>query len=172
MDRTDASSSAAPPPRSQSRLSPVLLWVLVAAVVFRLVTAVVHRPDAAEGPGLVRWQPREKAASLARANGKPILYQFSAEWCGPCKLLDREWSDPAVAKQVNGSFVPAHIMDRMREDGRNPEDIEQLQRRYDITGFPALVAAEPDGRLIGKLEGYAGRARLMRFLEDPKGQAP
>jgi thiol:disulfide interchange protein len=172
MDRTDAApaAAAAPPPRSQSRLSPILLAVVLAALVFRLVTAVMDRPSGADGPGLVRWQPREKVSALAQGSGKPILYEFGAAWCGPCKLLDRDWADPEVAEKVNGAFVPARIIDRVREDGRNPEDIAELQRRFEITGFPALVAASADGRLIGKLEGYAGRGRLLSFLEDPKGQ--
>jgi thiol:disulfide interchange protein len=170
MDRTDAPPPPPPQSQSQSRLSPVLLWVLLAAVLFRVVTAVMSRGGSEEGPGLVRWQPREKAAPLAKASGKPILYDFSAAWCGPCKLLDRDWADPSVAAKVNDGFVPARIIDRQREDGRNPEDIADLQRRYEIVGFPAVVAAAPDGRLLGKLEGYVGRERLMRFLENPKGE--
>ena len=161
------SVSPAVPPRPQSRLSPILWIVLAAALVFRIVTALMDR-GTSEGPGLVAWQPREKAAALAQASRKPILYEFSAEWCGPCKLLERDFADSAVAAKINGGYVPTHIVDRIREEGRNPADIEELQRRFDISGFPAIVAVAPDGRLLGKQEGYAGRARLMRFLEDPK----
>ena len=167
MDRTEPLAPDTPP-RSQSRISPLLWGVLAGALVFRIVTALMNRGGGEEGPGLVRWQPREKAVSLAQAAGKPILYEFSAEWCGPCKILDRDFADPSVAAKINAAYVPAHIVDRIREDGRNPADIEELQRRYEISGFPALVAAAPDGRLLGKQEGYAGRARLMRFLENPK----
>lgn len=168
MDRTDAVPAApAGAPQSQSRLSPVLAWVLLAAVLFRVVTAVMGRDKMEDAVGLVRWQPREKAAALAKASGRPILYDFGAAWCGPCKLLDRDWADPTVAAKVNAAFVPARITDRQREDGRNPEDIAELMHRYEIVGFPAIVAAAPDGHLLGKLEGYAGRERLMRFLENP-----
>jgi thiol-disulfide isomerase/thioredoxin len=165
MDRTEVPPAA--PPQSQSRLSPVLLWVLIAAVLLRIVTAVMSREKSEEAVGLVEWEPREKVAALAKASGKKILYDFGAAWCGPCKLLDRDWADPAVAGLVNRAFVPARITDRQREDGRNPEDVNELQRRYEIVGFPAVVAAAPDGRLLGKLEGYAGKERLMHFLENP-----
>jgi len=179
MDRIDvpapesfspASPLPATPPRSQSRLSPVLLWVLVAAVLFRIVTAVVNRGPA-DGPGLVVWQSHAKAASLAAASGKPILYEFSAAWCGPCKLLDRDWEDAGIAARVNGGYIAARVIDRQREDGRNPPDVDALMRRYEVTGFPSLVAASPDGRLLGKLVGYAGPERLRRFLEDPAANA-
>jgi len=170
MDRTD---SPAPPPGtataagSQSRLSPALLWIVAAAVLFRVLTSVMDKPAGQGDAGLVRWQTLERAPEVARAAGKPLLYDFGAAWCGPCKILDREWEDPDIAAKVNGKFVPARVTDRQREDGHNPPAVEELQRRYDISVFPALIAAAPDGRLLGKLEGYAGRARLERFLENP-----
>jgi thiol:disulfide interchange protein len=159
MDRTDP----LPPPQSQSRISPVLFWVLLAAVLFRVVTAVMDRKPTESG--LVKWAPRENAAAISRAHGKPILYDFTAAWCGPCHLLDREWNDPRVAERINQAFVPTHVVDRNREDGHNPPEVDQLQRRYEVTAFPTLVIASADGQLIGKLEGYRGRDALVNFLE-------
>jgi thiol:disulfide interchange protein len=164
MDRTEAAPACA---RSQSRLSPVLLWVLAAAVLLRIVTAVMDRGGKEPGAGLVEWQPRETAAGLSQSSGKPVLYDFTAAWCGPCKLLDRDWADPDIARRVNASFVPARVVDRQREDGRNPPEIAELERRYEISGFPTLVVAAADGTLIGKLEGYRGRQALEDFLSQP-----
>ena len=171
MDRTD--TEAAPAHQSQSQLSPVLLWVLIAAVLLRVVTAVMDRGAGAgaEGSGLVQWQPREKAPALAKASRKPILYDFTAAWCGPCKILDGDWAEASIADRVNASFIPARVVDRAREDGTNPADISELQRRFEVSGFPTLVIADADGRLIRKSEGYAGRARLIQFLEAP-AEAP
>ncbi len=169
----DTTNPAPPPPRSQSRLSPVLLWVLLAVALFRIVTAVMDRGRPAEG-GLVRWESHEKARALSQAAGRPILYDFTAAWCGPCKLLDRDWNDASVAEKINATFVPARVVDRVREDGRNAPDVAEMVRRYEISGFPTLVAAKPDGTMIAKLEGYRGRAALLEFLEEagkPAAQA-
>lgn len=152
-------------PRSQSRLSPVLYWALLAALVLRVVTGVMGR-GAEGGVGLVHWQPREKAVALARASGKPILYDFTAAWCAPCKLVDRDWEDPELAEQVNGAFIPTRVVDRAREDGRNLPEIGDLQRQFEIVGFPTIVAAGPDGRLIAKIDGYRGKDAMMRFLAE------
>ncbi len=57
-------------------------------------------------------------------------------------------------------------MDRAREDGSNPDDISELQRRFEIIGFPTIVAADADGRLIAKTDGYRGKDAMMRFLEE------
>ena len=161
---------ASPPatlPGSRADLSTLLLWAAAAVVVFRIATAIFAPPEEQpEGP--VGWQPRERAAALSRASGKPILYDFTAAWCGPCRLLETDWHDAAIAQTINAGFVPSRIQDRQREDGKNPDDVEELQRRYEIDGFPTLVAAAPDGRLIGKLVGYRGRDALVKFLEEAR----
>jgi thiol:disulfide interchange protein len=158
---------------SQSKVPPILIAILAAAVLLRIATGLADRQKNDAGAGLVRWQPREKAAAAARSDAKPILYDFTAAWCSPCHLLDTEgWGDSQIAAFVNASYEPARIVDREREDGRNPGAIEELQRRYSVAAFPTLVVATPDGRLIAKYEGYGGRERLRRFLEEARNKAP
>jgi thiol:disulfide interchange protein len=155
--------------RSQSKLPSVLLLVLIAAALFRIVTAALDRGS--EGSGLVRWTAAESAAATARASGKPILYDFTAEWCAPCRVLDADgWSDREVAALVNSSFVPARVVDRMREEGKNPAWIDELQRRYGVGAFPTLVIAGPDGKAIAVSQGFAGKEKLVEFLQGSRGK--
>lgn len=155
---------------SQSRIPAVLLWIFAAAVVFRIVTGMTGRGAGTAGDpgaGLVHWQPAASAAVLSTSGGKPILYDFTAAWCPPCHRLDAEaWNNPETARAIGERFVPARIMDREREDGHNTQAIAELQRRYEIQAFPTLVVADASGRLIAKMEGYAGRERLREFLAD------
>jgi thiol:disulfide interchange protein len=170
MDAIDAGAHLPSKSRSQSALSPVLLWILLAAAVLRVVTAVMDRAGK-DGPGLVQWQRRGEASAEAARSGKPVLYDFTAAWCGPCKLLDEAWADASVAEKVNAGFVPVRITDRMREEGRNPPDIAELQRRYEVSAFPTLVVAAPDGRLIAKHEGFRSPQALAAFLSEAAGGA-
>lgn len=161
MEATDTLKDVRP--QSQSALSPVLLWVLLAALVLRVVTAVMDRAGK-DGPGLVDWESRSRASSAAARMGRPVLYEFTAAWCKPCHMLDADWEDKTVAGLVNTRFVPVRVVDRMREDGRNTPDISELQQRYEISAFPTLVIAGPDGQLIAKREGYRDREALIAFL--------
>jgi thiol:disulfide interchange protein len=169
MDRTEA------PPRSgsQSRIPPILLWILLAAILFRVITAVMDREKKDAGAGLVRWQPQKEAEAGARSAGKPVLYDFTAAWCGPCHRLDEEgWGDPEIAALVNRSYLPARVVDRDREDGKNTPAIDELERRYSVNAFPTLVVAAPDGSLIAKMQGYGGRGRLHEFLQESSSKKP
>lgn len=161
---------ATTPAGSQSRLSSTLLLVLVAAALFRIVTTAMDKGRDGTAVGLVRWTAAESAAATARAAGKPILYDFTAQWCGPCKMLDADgWADAKVAALVNDAFVPARVVDRAREDGRNPPWIDELQRRYGVNAFPTLVVAAPDGKQIAVARGYSGKQKLTEFLEGARG---
>jgi thiol:disulfide interchange protein len=162
MATTDASAFV--PPLRQTRVPAALFVAVAVALAIRIATGILS-PGRTEAVGLISWQPRERAALLARASRKPVLYDFTAAWCGPCKMLDKDWEDSTVAARVNASFVPARVIDRMREDGRNAPDVDELLRRYEVSGFPTLVAADADGKLIGKLEGYRGRRALEEFLQ-------
>lgn len=155
-----------------SRLSTAVLCVLAAAAALRIASTVSERGSKLLADGLVRWQPRERAAALSRTSGKPILYDFTAAWCGPCRQLDEAWKDSVIADAVNAGFVPARVVDRLREDGKNASDVDEMQRRYEVVGFPTLVAAAADGRLIEKVEGYRGRRALIEFLNKAKEAPP
>lgn len=163
---------------SQSKLSAAVFFVLLAAVLLRVVTAVMARgahPGTAThahgAPPLVRWVPLEKAAPASAADHKPALYDFTAEWCPPCHRLDEEgWGDGDLAGIVNQGFVPARVMDRSREEGKNPPLVEKLQRRYSVEAFPTLIVAGADGKQIARMEGWGGREALEKFLKESKGK--
>jgi len=98
----------------------------------------------------VQWQKYD-AATIASASGKPVVIDFYADWCLPCKELDEKtFSDRSVAAELN-RFVP------VKADLTNNEDpvVQQLTKQYKIVGVPTLVFLDSAGheldaqRLIG-----------------------
>jgi len=169
MDEAEPKPESAP----ASRYWPTLLWLMLAALLFGIVTRAFDRGREEERAGLITWQPREKAAAAAKSSGRPVLYDFTAAWCGPCRRLDTEgWGDRRIASLVNRSYFPARVVDREREDGKNPPAVEELERRYSVNAFPTLIVAAPDGHLIARLQGFVGREKLLQFLEESSRKTP
>ena len=157
-----------PPPEPRtgsSRNTPRILWMLaIGFLVLRVATGWYESRNAPRTVELVEWQPIEAATDKARASGKPILYDFTADWCPPCHAMAREvFADRKSASTINSMFVPVRVLDRQREDGRNAPDVAALQQRYQVEAFPTLVVVSPGGR-PEKIEGYPGRSKLVEEL--------
>lgn len=156
------------PRGSSTRSLPRLLLVLAAVLlVARVATGFTERHPTPSSAERVSWVPAAAAEAQSRATGTPLLYEFSAEWCGPCQRMQREvFSDAEAAEAINRSYVPVRLVDRQREEGRNPPDVAALQERYRIEAFPTLVIVPTDGSPPTVIEGYPGKAALTRQLQE------
>jgi thiol:disulfide interchange protein len=149
-----------------ARQRPSLAAVLLAVLVVGLIVVVARRERSHLGHGQMRWVPIEQGLAQARSTGKPILYEFTAAWCPPCRNLEEDvFADTEYAARINAAYVPVRVVDRKREDGRNRSEVDDLQRRYGVDGFPTVIIADADGKVRGRLVGYGNARRFMQDLE-------
>jgi thiol:disulfide interchange protein len=145
---------------------PLLLLTLAAMLLLARIVAGIHEwrhpPQEMEW---VKWRPLEAAGAQAQSSGMPILYDFSAEWCGPCQRMQQEvFADRQSAQLINSTFVPVRVVDRQREEGRNPTAVAALEERYKVGAFPTLVVVPLDGSPPTVIEGYPGKRGLIQQL--------
>lgn len=150
--------------RTKQRALPIWLLILTALLI---IARVVSTKYPVKGDtDLVRWTPLSIASAAALRSHRPILYEFSAEWCGPCHLLEREvFMDSALAATINDRYIAVKVIDRQREDGHNEPDVQQLMDRYGINGFPTVVIAASDGQVRDRVLGYQGRDKFAAFID-------
>lgn len=149
--------------RSSQRALPVWLPVAVAALIVARV--ISSRYAVKSATDLIRWVPAERAARMAGMTQKPILYEFTAEWCGPCHQLEEEvFRDSRLAALINEKFIPVKVVDRKRETGTNPPEVARLEAQYRVVAFPTVVVAHHRRNPPATLVGYQGAAHFEDFI--------
>src|SRR5436190_726844 len=96
-----------------TRARPTVL-IGLAAVLFagRLAAGINEGANPPHPGGLVSWRPIDGAVAAATAEHKPILYDFSASWCEPCRQMERGvFANPDDARFINDSYIPVRIID-------------------------------------------------------------
>jgi thioredoxin 1 len=86
--------------------------------------------------------------------GLPVLVEFSARWCGPCKML------APILHQIAAEQAGRMLVGQIDVD-ENPE----TQRRYDVMSMPTMVlfvGGEEQRRLVGA----RGKAHLLQELAE------
>lgn len=91
----------------------------------------------------IGWQSySEVAVNQAKESGRPVVIDFFADWCIPCKELDKfSFSDQEVIR-LSKNFV---MLKADLTRGNSPE-AKSLLKQYDIKGVPTIVFIGPDGR--------------------------
>ena len=154
--------------RTSQRYVPVALIAIALAL---LAGRIVHHVTKLDGPvkgkdDLVRWMTPEEGLRLAATTRQPILFDFTADWCQPCHVLDAEvFRNPEIARDINERFVAIRVVDRQQEEGSNKPEVDALQRRYGVRGFPTVVFADGSGSERARMDGFRGRGEFERLME-------
>jgi len=150
--------------RNKQRALPI--WLVILALLLIVARVVSLKYPVTADADLVRWAPIEIASAAALRSHRPIFYEFSAAWCGPCHLLEREvFMDPDLAAKINSRYIAVKVVDRRQEDGHNDPAVQQLMDRYSVSGFPTVVIAAADGQPRDKVLGYHGRDEFEAFID-------
>jgi thioredoxin 1 len=82
----------------------------------------------------------------------PVLVDFYAPWCGPCKML------APLLEQLAGEFAGKVKFAKM-----NVDEAPNLANQYGITGVPTLMLFR-GGKVADQVVGFPGQSQLKAWL--------
>jgi thioredoxin 1 len=86
------------------------------------------------------------------AGGKPVLVDFWAEWCGPCKQIGPILDD--IAKEMGDKLTVAKV-----NIDQNPES----PQRFGVRGIPTMILFK-DGKAVATKVGSLPKSQLLEWL--------
>ena len=132
--------------------------------------------------GQVKWMSLDEALAAQQKAPKKILMDVYTNWCGPCKLLDKNtFGNPDVSAYINENYYavkfnaegnqtinylgyvftnPSYNPNR---SGRNAR--HQFTNYLGITGYPTVVFLDEQGQFITPVLGYHNVQQMEFYLK-------
>jgi len=112
----------------------------------------------------VAWKTNyDSALKIAKASKKPMMIDFRASYCGPCKAMDRKVYTDAEITALSAKFVPVQLDVEAKEN-------QGLWKRFKNEALPTIVFLSADGKKVfSKSTGYLDvpglKARMQGALK-------
>ena len=92
--------------------------------------------------------------ALVLKSDTPVLVDFWAEWCGPCKQIAPALEQ--IAEELSGALVIAKV---------NTEDSPETPSRYGVRGIPTLMLFQ-NGKMASMSVGAKPKAKILEWLNE------
>lgn len=130
--------------------SNIPLWIVGAVALY--VGWIVFDMSRGDASGSSAGGGAGTSISAVRTAKVPVLVEFYADWCGPCKIVGPMVDE--LAKEVRGQALVIRI---------NVDEDPKLAREHGIRGIPAFIAYK-NGRETSREVGGIPKARMREMI--------
>jgi thioredoxin 1 len=112
-----------------------------------------YNPETSMSNDLIKHVPDETfEAEVLKAAG-PVLVDYWAEWCGPCKMIAPVLDD--IATEYNGKLTIAKL---------NIDENQETPAKHGVRGIPTLMLFK-DGEVAATKVGALSKSQLAAFID-------
>jgi thioredoxin-related protein len=130
----------------------------------------------------IKWLSMDEALAAQKKKAKPIFMDVYTDWCGPCKMLDKNtFQDKAVADYINQNYYavkfnaegnstitykgkkysnPQYVADRK---GRNA--MHEFTAFLKVQAYPSMMVFDSKGEVKAPIVGYLTPDQLLGELK-------
>jgi thioredoxin-related protein len=130
----------------------------------------------------IKWMTFNEALEAQKKTPKPIFMDVFTDWCGPCKMLDKNtFQNPAVADYVNKNYYAVKFNAEGTEtikykalDYANPSynpaakgrnATHQFTTFLNVRGYPSMYILDSEGEIKNPIVGYHTPEQLLPLLK-------
>ena len=106
----------------------------------------------------IAWRKSFAAAlAEARRTRKPLLVDFNAVWCAPCKELDQKTFTNSTVVAVSRNFIPVKV-----DVDKEPK----IAAKYKANALPTVAVLKSNGKMSSQFLGFRDAAYTVNFLRN------
>jgi len=129
----------------------------------------------------INWVTFEEALELQKKKPKKIFMDVYTDWCGPCKMLDKQtFGNADVIKYINENYYAVKFNAEGNEtinyqgqtftnpnyvEGKTRNSVHQLTRALGVGAYPTMLFFDETGKLIYPLRGFHKPKEIEIFLK-------
>ena len=109
------------------------------------------------------WLDDEKQAlETSKTEQKPLLIDFTADWCSACKRLARETFTENEIRTQLARFV---LLKLDASDDDDPRVVD-VQKRYRVVGLPTVILIDSKGNEVRRFTDFVPSKELLPVLKE------